>query len=88
MNHWVIQAYRRKIPGQSGLKDDYGLADFVEVSMDAEIEEEAITKAKEMIKRKYYRVAKVWECNENYETDQEMKILQLKIQAEMLKRLK
>lgn len=84
-NHWAIQAYRHKWPLPTG---GFQIDDFVEVTVtDAETEKEALIRAKEMIKRKYYRVIRVWKCEENHELKEDMAILQMKMQAKLLKHL-
>ena len=79
---WEIHAYKEE-------KEDHVLTDVSSVFVNAENEEGALRKAKDIIKRANYRVGKVWE-REDYDPKlaQEMQMVQLKIQKEMLQHVK
>ena len=86
--HWEVQAYKVKLPGQPGIKDDYGMGDIVTISVLAESEKEALEKAKSTVKRKFYRLGKVWECEQTQsdpELSQRMQMAQLKILSKISK---
>lgn len=61
--HFEIQAYQKKADNPK-LEGDFQLLDFVAVGVIALTEEQAIEKAKLIIKRNGYRVGRVWECTE------------------------
>ena len=83
--HWYIQAYKHRMKISTG---GFTIDDFVEVQVNASDEKEALIKAKKNIKRKYYRVFKVWDCEQEHELDQEMRMQDLEVKTKLLKLLK
>lgn len=88
---WLITAFQAKGPSQlkGEPKGDYTTIDQVIIELEAKTEEEALNKAKRIIKRKYYRVANVkeWEKHD-LQLDDEMRMTALKQQNEMIKTMK
>lgn len=82
--HWTIVGYEaeRDMPNTGGKFYDY----IVEISVDADSEDEAMKKAKETITRPFYRVTKVFRCEKDHDLDTEMHMLQLKFMKESLKK--
>mgnify|MGYP001611352740 CR=1 FL=1 len=79
MNYvYIIQGYNKKD------EQTFGLYDVVEINLEAENEDNAIKKAEGMIKKKFYRIAKVSEMVHNHANQEDMQILQLEIQKKML----
>ena len=86
--HWTIFAYQNKIENpkdQIPLYGAYRMDDGLNVKVDADTEDEALEKAKQTIKRNFYRVSEVFACEQDHEMQEEMKIRQLAIQEKMLK---
>ena len=86
-NHWTIVAYKKRIPIETGgtMRDE-----FVEISLDADTEDEAMKLAKETIKRPFYDVVKVFCCTQEHGSQSlhdEALVLQLEMQKQMLKKL-
>ncbi len=79
MYQWGVQAYKHKYKNGK----DYLLVDYVNVSLYADNEEQALDFAKEIIKRPYYRVFSVVDYEPYSKTDK-----RTAISEEMLKELK
>jgi hypothetical protein len=92
--HWEIQAYNVKFPypkNTNAPKSQYQIGDLSIVDVLAESEKEAIEKAKSLIKKKFYRLGKMYECHTpdlDPTLGQDMQMTGLKMQAELLKTLK
>lgn len=54
----------------------------------AENEKEAIKLTKPMVKKKYYRISKAWQCLEEHGMQAEMQMLSLELQKKMYDLLK
>lgn len=79
--HWVIQAYDKE-------SEKHELINFSEVTiLVAKNEEEAIERAKELIKRPLYRLSKVCECTQCNKIDlqMEMQMTQLEMMRRFIK---
>ena len=82
MNVWTIQAYD-KID-----KKTFNLWNVSEVTIEMETEAEALKEAKKIIKRKGYRVHKVWKKSNDQELHEDTMMANLEIQYRLLKILK
>ena len=79
--HYKVQGYEKMI-GEEGR-----LWEVVTIHVVASNEKEAINKAKEMIKKKHYRITEAYEhhmSNSSHELSQDMQMTQLKMQKQML----
>ena len=83
--HWYIQAFKRKIKMSTR---GFTIDDFVEVQVEALDEKEAIAISKEIIKRKHYRVFKVWDCEQSHELQQDTQLIQLQLLSKLSKQLR
>ena len=82
MKYYKIQAYKKRLKNGH----DFVMYDIVLVTLKAEDEKEALSKARDMIKRKYYRVSEVIEINDEHEKlHEDSQMLSLEMQAKMLK---
>jgi DNA-directed RNA polymerase beta' subunit len=79
---WTIQAYDKVD------KKTFAMWNVSEIIVEAETEEEALKKAKEIIKRNGYRVSKAWEKTDDQRLHEDQMMTQLEIQAKMLKLLR
>ena len=91
---WEVHAFKEKGPGgfkgYKGTKD-YSMLDDVLVDVAAENETEALKKAKSLVKRKYYRLGKMWEYlpqEHQVGLQEEMQMTLLKMQKQLLDILK
>ncbi len=73
--HYEVTGYNRK--------DKITLWDAVSLSTVAKNEKEAIKLVKPMIKKKFYRIQKVWQCLEEHGLQAEMQMLQIELQKKM-----
>jgi len=78
MNVWTIQAYDK-------VNKDFQLWNVSEVIIEADTEAEALREAKKIIKRKGYRVSKVWKKSNDQHLHEDTMMTQLEIQAKLLK---
>lgn len=69
-----------KIDGRSMYKD------ATVVELNCETEEEAMQRAKEIVKKNYYFLEKVWECHTSDSIMEDVKILQLEGMMKLLKK--
>lgn len=88
--HFEIQAFQEKthIPGKGRFA--FEINDMAVVDVLAFTEKEAINKAKTILKRKHYRVGKVYECHRSEEDPQEereLRILQMEQMNRFLKKI-
>ncbi len=83
-NHWHydVLAYNKRD------KKNKTFDDFCNISLLAYSEEEAINKAKPVVNKKYYRIAKVFECVEIHGMQSEIQMAQLEIQKKTLDAMK
>jgi len=75
--------YHYEVTGYMKMEKNKMLYNSVAVTLEADSEEEALRKAKKMIKKKFYRIAKVWECLETHGMQAEMQMLQLEMQKKL-----
>jgi hypothetical protein len=59
------------------------LDDVVYITTMAKNEKEAIKLAKPMVKKKYYRISRAWECLEEHGIQAEMQMLQIELQKKI-----
>lgn len=82
MNIYTIVSYSRKVNVlKPRYKGEVMLDNSSEILVEAENEKEALLEAKKMLKRKGYRIAKVWKKDEFHD---EVHVLQLEMQKQML----
>ena len=87
--HFEINAFKKKLPDKN-IPGNYYLGETSLVDVKATNEKEALEKAKMILKRKYYKVTKVFECSACEKNDlmMEMQATQLEIQKKMLDSLR
>ena len=76
---YTIHGYEKMVKGDK-------LMDTTEIIVHAENGENAIEKAKSLIKKKFYRIARIHE--ETHQLQEEIQIAQLEAQSKLLKALK
>ena len=81
MKYWKIQAFEKQ-------DKNYQLINCAIVNVHAENEEEALDKAKNALKRNGYRVAEVFEEEQNHEFNEDLKMAQLEAMSKLLKFVK
>ena len=83
-NHWHydVLAYNKHH------KKNKSYDDFCSISLLAYSEEEALEKAKPVVTKKFYRVAKAFECVEAHGMQTEIQMAQLEIQKKALDAMK
>lgn len=95
--HYEIQGFNAKAPylntdlNPKLSKDNFQMGDVAMLDVHASNEEEAIIKARALLKKKYYRVGKVYECHSpNYDPDlqQDMQMTQIEVQKKLLDEVK
>ena len=94
--HYEINTFNYKFPYIKGQlskeleKIEFQMGEAALVSVQANSEEEAMEKSKTIIKRKFYRLMKVYDCHlsEPLIDPQELQITQLEIQKKTLDFLK
>jgi hypothetical protein len=88
--HYEIHGFQKKyIQKETGKKT--GLVDYAPIEVLAADEEEAMKKAKSLLKKKYYRVGRVQECHYStydHQESREIEVLKLEQQSEMIKAIK
>ena len=80
--HYEVTGYMK------ATKDKKALYDSVAITVYSKNEKEAIQQAKKIIKKKFYRIAKAWECFETHGMQAEMQMLQLEMQKKMIDMIK
>ncbi len=90
--HYEVQVFDTKMPykdPQFG-SDQFIFGGLVIVTVMTQTAKEAIKKARTMLKKKYYRIGKVWDCTheEGHELQEEMQMTQIEIQKKMYDLLK
>ena len=80
--HFEITGYVEAVPERMELRDSVQI-----IILDADTEEEAISHARAKIKRPFYRIQKVWQCNQCQKEDlsNELQLLNLKVMTKYLK---
>ena len=91
--HYEVQGFNEVLPEEEHIKitksrfrfGDFAVIDVIEFS-----EQKAIEKAKGILKKKFYRIGKVYECHQSEmdnELEQRIKMATLETQAKALKLL-
>ena len=82
--HWTIMAWESTRDNPTG---GVFYDEIMRIKVSADTEDEALKKAKGIVKRKGYRIEEVYECGIDHEQSQDMQMLALEMQAKMLKKL-
>ena len=86
MKEQELQHYHYVVQGYNKFDNDLEkLFDAVEINVYTTNEQDALDSAKKIVKKKFYRIAKAWECFEDHGLSQEIQMAQLEVQTKMLK---
>ena len=81
---WTVTGYNKKIPQKDGT---YLIFDVTNISVFAETEQEALDTAKQIYKKKFYRIIQIDVPDHDHELEEKMKLLSLKAQTKIVKAL-